>query len=316
MDDAQETVKLSVVVPCWNEEAALPLFLPRLIDACWSVTEDYEIILVNDGSTDTTGDMIASCAEKEPHVIGVQLARHYGRQVALTAGLDLCRGERVLTLAADGQEPPELLPDMLRVMESGADVVFGLPSSSPLATEQEREGSLFMFRLRRFFGDVRQPEEVGDFRLINRRVLNALLQMPERQRYLRGMVAWLGLRQMPFAYDRQPRLAGRDASIKHCPLNQAFDLIARFTALPLRLVLRLCLGCAGVAAVAVLGVFVAALLGFVAFGSAVLAVLFLFFMVAQFIGLGLVAEYLGRVYSEAKQRPLYLIDAVIQKTED
>ena len=201
---------LSIVVPCFNEQACLIALHQRLSSAARSaVGEDYEIVLVNDGSRDSSWPMMRELAEQDPHLVAVNLSRNHGHQLALTAGLDLCRGETILIIDADLQDPPELLPEMMTAMRSeGADVVYGVRTSRSGETAFKRATAHAFYRLLSRATEVNIPVDAGDFRLMSRRALNALLAMPEQARFIRGMVAWIGFKQLPFAYDRDERFAG------------------------------------------------------------------------------------------------------------
>src|SRR5215831_5473239 len=196
---------LSVVAPCFNEERVLPDFLQRVGPVLAGVGGTAEIVLVDDGSHDGTWHVMTDAAAKDSRIVAVRLMRNHGHQLALTAGLSVCRGERILIIDADLQDPPELLPEMMKLMDEGADVVYG--------RRRQREGdSLFkrataaaFYRLIGRMTDVEIPLDAGDFRLLTRRVLDILLAMPERHRFIRGMVAWIGGRQVPIAYDRAAR---------------------------------------------------------------------------------------------------------------
>src|SRR5437899_5866486 len=200
---------LSVVAPCFNEEGVLPEFVRRVGVVLDGLGITAEIVLVDDGSRDATWQVMTDAAAKDSRIVAVRLMRNHGHQLALTAGLSICRGERILIIDADLQDPPELLPEMMKLMDQmGADVVYG--------RRRQREGdSLFkrataaaFYRLIGRMTDVEIPLDAGDFRLITRRVLDLLIAMPERHRFIRGMVAWIGGKQVPLVYDRKARVAG------------------------------------------------------------------------------------------------------------
>jgi dolichol-phosphate mannosyltransferase len=192
---------LSIVVPCFNEEACLPALHARLTAAAKNaVGEDYELVLVNDGSRDGSWAMMQRMAAEDRHLVAVNLSRNHGHQLALTAGLDLCRGETILIIDADLQDPPELLSEMLTAMRAeDADVVYGVRRSRLGETAFKRATAHGFYRLLSRATEVDIPLDAGDFRLMSRRALDALLAMPEQARFIRGMVAWIGFRQLPFA---------------------------------------------------------------------------------------------------------------------
>ncbi|HEY8433112.1 MAG TPA: glycosyltransferase family 2 protein, partial [Sphingomicrobium sp.] len=228
---------LSIVVPCFNEEACLPALHERLSAAARnSVGDDYEIVLVNDGSRDQSWALMRTLASSDQHLLAVNLSRNHGHQLALTAGLDLCRGDMILIIDADLQDPPELLPEMIRVMrDQDADVVYGVRKSRAGETAFKRATAHGFYRLLSRATDVDIPLDAGDFRLMSRRALDALLAMPEQARFIRGMVAWIGFRQVPFAYDRQERFAGETKYPLSKMMRFALDALTGFSSAPLKL---------------------------------------------------------------------------------
>jgi dolichol-phosphate mannosyltransferase len=206
---------LSIVAPCYNEEACLPEFHRRVENAARAVVgDDYEIVLVNDGSRDRTWRVIQDLVAADPHLIAVNLSRNYGHQLALTAGLQICRGARILVIDSDLQDPPELLGDMMQRMDDGADVVYGRRRTRDGETWFKKTSARLFYRLLRRLIDVDVPADTGDFRLMSRRVLDQLNAMPEHYRFVRGLVSWIGFQQVPLDYDRDPRFAGET----HYPL--------------------------------------------------------------------------------------------------
>lgn len=228
---------LSIVVPCFNEEACLPELHQRLSAAARaSVRDDYELVLVNDGSRDGSWRIMQELAERDPHLLAVNLSRNHGHQLALTAGLDLCRGRQIFIVDADLQDPPELLGPMLRQMaEEQADVVYGVRRSRAGETAFKRATAHGFYRLLSRATEVDIPLDAGDFRLMSRRALDALLAMPEQARFIRGMVAWIGFRQVPFAYDRAERHAGETKYPLSKMLRFAIDALTGFSSAPLKL---------------------------------------------------------------------------------
>jgi polyisoprenyl-phosphate glycosyltransferase len=302
---------LSVVVPCHNEAGAIPLLLPRLLSACRRVGENFEIILVNDGSSDPTWTMIERANEVEGRIAGVNLARRYGQQIALSAGLSVARGERILIIDADLQDPPELLPEMMQLMDQGADVVYGVRRSRVGESFFKRATAAFFYRFMQIIGDNTLPADAGDFRLISRRVADLLQRMPERQRYLRGMIAWVGLKQVPITYDRAARANGRTSyGLRHM-INFALDGVTGFSVAPLRMSLWLSIGCGALALFLLFYVGLSWLFFGTIRGWTSLACMMLFFFGLQFFFIGMIGEYVGRIYLESKQRPLFIIDRAI-----
>jgi polyisoprenyl-phosphate glycosyltransferase len=305
--------ELSVVIPCYNEEEVLPELHRRVAEVCVELVLPYELILVNDGSRDRTWPVLAGLAADDPHVVAVNLSRNHGHQLALTAGLSVCRGERILILDADLQDPPELLPKMLRVMdEERADVVYGQRRSRAGETVLKLATASLFYRLIERLADVPIPRDTGDFRLMTRRALGVLLAMPERHRFTRGMVSWIGFRQIPILYDRQPRLVGTTKYPFRKMLRFALDAITAFSIKPL---LMASLGGVVTALLAMaLGIFsmVAYLHGSTVVGWTSLMTVITFLSSIQLLVLGVIGEYLGRMYEQVKGRPLFIIDQVIR----
>lgn len=305
---------LSVVVPCYNEAGAVPILLPRLLNACRKVGEDFEIILVNDGSDDPTWTMIERGIATDRRIVGVNLARRYGQQIALSAGLSVAKGERILIIDADLQDPPELLPEMMQLMDNGADVVYGLRRKRSGESFFKRMTAAVFYRFMQMIGDNTLPADAGDFRLISRRVWALLQNMPERQRYLRGMIAWVGLKQVPLTYDRAARANGRSHYDLRQMVNFALDGITGFSVVPLRMSLWMSLGCGALALFLLFYVGLSWLFFGTIRGWTSLACMMLFFFGLQFFCIGMIGEYVGRIYLESKQRPLFVIDRVIGGT--
>ena len=228
---------LSIVVPCFNEEPCLDaLYLRVGAAARASVGEDYEIVLVNDGSRDGSWTAMQRMAEADRNLVAINLSRNHGHQLALTAGLDLCRGDAILIIDADLQDPPELMGPMLEAMrESGADVVYGVRRSRAGETAFKRATAHGFYRLLKRATEVDIPVDAGDFRLMSRRALDALMAMPEQARFIRGMVAWIGFKQVPFAYNRDQRFAGETKYPVRKMIRFAFDAITGFSSAPLKL---------------------------------------------------------------------------------
>jgi polyisoprenyl-phosphate glycosyltransferase len=302
---------LSVVAPCFNEAGNLPEFHRRVAAVC-SGLGAWELILVNDGSTDTTLALIRDLVRCDPHVTGINLARNYGHQIALTAGLRYCTGDYILILDADLQDPPELLEEMLRLMgQQCADVVYGQRRARAGETWFKTRTATLFYRLMRRLVDIELPLDAGDFRLMNQRTVAVLNNMPEQHRFIRGMVAWIGLRQVPLLYDRDPRSAGETHYPLHRMIRLAFDAITGFSVLPLRLA---SLAGAGVGVIGLLLLSYALtgwLTGRVTQGWTSLMSLMLILGGAQLLLLGIFGEYLGRLYIEVKRRPLFVVDRVL-----
>jgi glycosyltransferase involved in cell wall biosynthesis len=311
---AASTLALSIVAPCYNEEHSLVTFVERVLAAARSACgDDFELILVNDGSRDATWALIEAKARATAGVVGVNLARNHGHQLAVTAGLGLARGQRVLIIDADLQDPPELLGEMMRRMDEGFDVVYGRRRARPRESRFKLATAGLFYRTLGAIAEVEIPRDTGDFRLMSRRIVERLNAMPEQDRFLRGMVAWLGGRQSELLYDRDPRHAGATSYTLSKMTRLAVDGLTSFSTAPLRLAgLMSALGVAvafGLAIYAVVSFFA----GRSAPGWTSLAVIVVFFSTAQLICLTIFGEYLGRIYMQGKQRPLYLIDEIVSR---
>jgi dolichol-phosphate mannosyltransferase len=305
-------VALSVVVPCFNEQDCLPTLHERLGKAAREAAgEDYEIVLVNDGSSDGSWPIMRELSAKDSHVLAVNLSRNHGHQLALTAGLDLCRGDTIVIIDADLQDPPELLPEMMKLMRSeDADVVYGVRKSRSGETAFKRATAHGFYRLLSRATEVDIPLDAGDFRLMSRRALDALLAMPEQARFVRGMVAWIGFKQVALPYDRQERFAGSTKYPLKKMMRFALDALTGFSSAPLKLASH-------VGMALVVGTIV--LIAYIAYAWAAgrniqgwtsLMLVVLVIGAVQMFVLALMGEYIGRLYNEAKGRPLYIVQEV------
>jgi dolichol-phosphate mannosyltransferase len=303
---------LSIVVPCYNEEACLGALHGRLDAAARAVAGDsYEIVLVNDGSRDASWAIMQDLARHNPRLVAINLSRNHGHQLALTAGLDLCAGERILIIDADLQDPPELLPDMAAEMErQQADVVYAVRRARAGETAFKRATAKAFYRALSKLAEIEIPLDTGDFRLMSRRALDAFLSLPEQARFIRGMVAWVGFRQVPIVYDRAERHAGATKYPLSKMVRFAFDAVTGFSTAPLRFASHI--GLWLVAASLLLFVYIG--IGFFT-GSAIQGWTSLMLVVVvlgavQMFVLGMIGEYLGRLYMESKRRPLYIVSEI------
>jgi dolichol-phosphate mannosyltransferase len=315
LPDAMNRYELSVVAPCYNEQEVLRTFYERVTQVCQAFGKTYELVLVNDGSRDDTWAIMRELAEQDPAVVAVDLSRNFGHQPALTAGLTLCRGQRAFILDADLQDPPELLEKFWAAMdEQQADVVYG--------KREEREGeSAFklatasaFYRVINTLSEVPIPSDTGDFRLMSRRAIDALLSMPERHRFIRGMVSWVGFKQVAYKYDRAARAAGETKYPLLKMVRFAADAITSFSTRPLRLATYLGFFASVCAVLMTLYTLLSWLFsGKLVAGWASLMVVVLFLGGVQLLVIGVLGEYIGRLYEQSKQRPLFLIRDVMRK---
>ncbi len=316
MNDARhsaDTPRLSVVVPCFNEEGGLHELHRRVSAACHeAVGLQYELVLVNDGSRDGTWPAMLALSRGDARVVAVNLSRNFGHQMALSAGLKVCRGERVLILDADLQDPPELLSAMMGQIDAGYDVVYGRRRRREGETVLKKATAALFYRLFRRLVDVELPPDTGDFRLISRRALDLLNAMPEHHRFIRGMVSWIGLPQTPMMYDRAVRFTGETKYPLRKMIRFALDAITGFSIKPLRVAsyLGIATGIGGAALIIyVTGAWMA---GDAVPGWTSLMCITLVLGSIQLLVAGLMGEYLGRLYLESKQRPLFIIQDIVR----
>jgi len=299
---------VSVVAPCFDEQDALPLFLTRVRGVLDLLGVTSELVLVDDGSKDQTWEIIEKASVEDPRVVGVRLMRNHGHQLALTAGLSVCRGDRVLIIDADLQDPPELLPEMMALMDdAGADVVYGQRRRREGDGVLKRATAAIFYRTIGRMTEVDIPYDTGDFRLITRRVLDLLIAMPERHRFVRGMVSWIGGKQVPLVYDRDARVAGESKYPFAKMLRFAADAITSFSMVPLRLSIILGWIMAGIGFAAAINSVVGALMGHTVPGWSSLMAAIGLLTGTQFLMLGIIGAYLGRLYEQSKGRPLFMI---------
>ena len=310
-------MKLSVVIPCYNEEPCLERLHERITSAArGSVGDDYEVVLINDGSRDASWQIMQRIAAEDAHVVAVNLSRNHGHQLALTAGLDICRGDRILIIDADLQDPPELLGPMVETMDrEQADIVYGVRRSRAGETAFKRATAHGFYRLLSRATEVDIPLDAGDFRLMSRRALDALLALPEQARFIRGMVAWIGFRQVPFAYDRDQRFAGETKYPLKKMVRFAIDALTAFSSAPLKLASHIGLALSVGSVILILYIAYAWLSGHSIQGWTSLMLVVVIIGAVQMFVLALMGEYIGRLYNEAKRRPLYIVQEIAGRSE-
>jgi dolichol-phosphate mannosyltransferase len=301
---------ISVVVPCYNEQEVLEATHARLTQVLAAIPgARYEIVYVDDGSRDRTPLLLSQIRQADgEHVRVISFSRNFGHQVAVTAGLEHAAGDAVVLIDADLQDPPEIIPRLLAEWHNGADVAYGLRTARAGETPFKRFTASLFYRLINQLSDTPLPTDAGDFRLMDRQVVDALKQMPEHDRYLRGMIAWVGFNQVPVPYERQARAAGQT----HYPLRKmmrfALDGLLSFSVVPLRLATALGFLSAALSLVGIVyALNVRLLTGKRTAGWATLFIAILFLGGIQLITIGIIGEYIGRIYREVKRRPLYLV---------
>jgi len=304
--------RFSIVAPVHNEEEGLPELYRRVHKVMNTITTDWELVLVDDGSRDRSAAVIEALHDSDSRVCGVKLARNFGFQIAVTAGLDKTRGDAVILIDADLQDPPEVIPALIAAWENGADVAYGVRANRDGETWFKKATASAFYRLIRRITNVNIPVDTGDFRLMDRRVVEAILQMPERHRFLRGMVSWIGFTQVGIRYQRAPRFAGKSNFGLRKMIAFALDALTSFSYFPLQLASYLGFVIASLSGLAIAVVVMLRLFGSTQplIGQATTLVAVLFLGGVQLICMGILGEYLGRIYDEVKGRPLYLIDRV------
>lgn len=299
---------LSIVVPAFNEQEVLPTFHERLSKVLDSLPLESEVIYVNDGSMDGTLEVMKILRAHDERVAILDLSRNFGKEIAMTAGLDHARGSAVVVIDADLQDPPELIPELVKHWKDGWDMVYAQRIERRGETVLKKLTAHWFYRLMQRMGRVRIPENVGDFRLLSRRALDSLLQLREQHRFMKGLFAWIGFPQIGVPYHRDPRFAGRSTWDYWRLWNFALDGITSFTTTPLKWAtyLGLIIACVSFIYSAVI-ILQKILYGNPVKGYPSLMVVILFLGGVQLIFLGIIGEYLGRMFDETKKRPLYFL---------
>jgi len=306
---------LSVVVPCFNEEEVIAVTHEKLTATLSGIGLDYEIIYVDDGSRDRTYDILKGIYNQDGHVQVVKFSRNFGHQVAITAGADHALGDAVVFIDADLQDPPEVIPRMIEEWRKGFDVVYGKRKSREGETAFKLVTAKCFYRTINRLAEIDIPLDAGDFRLMDRRAVDALKALPERDRFVRGLVTWIGFRQTPLEYERRQRYAGSTKYPLKKMIRFAMDGILSFSLVPLKLATTAGFLASGLALVGI--IYAIALRLFTDIwvsGWTTLLIAVLFLGGVQLICLGIIGEYVGRNYFESKKRPLYLLDQVLRRT--
>jgi len=300
---------LSIVVPCYNEEDVISIFLNKIFSVLAYVNKDFEIVFVNDGSRDNTLAVLKEKAQEYDNVRVINLSRNFGKEAALTAGLDASRGEVVVPIDVDLQDPPELILDFIKKYEEGYDVVLGKRVDRTTDSFAKRISAEFFYKIHNKISDIEIPHNVGDYRLMSRRVVDELKKLPESQRFMKGLFAWLGFKTAVVEYKRDERIAG-DSSFNGWKLwNFALDGITSFSTAPLRVWLYIGLVLAFISFIYGSWIILKTLLfGVDSPGYASIITVVLFLGGIQLMGIGILGEYIGRIYVESKNRPIYIVE--------
>lgn len=298
----------SIIAPVFNEAETLPVLFPRIREVMAKTGESWELVVIDDGSRDASAEIMRREAANDPHIRPVIFARNFGHQLAVTAGLDYSRGDAIIIIDADLQDPPEVILKMIEKWRQGFEVVYGVRTDRAGETWFKLWTAKLFYRLIYRITDVNIPLDTGDFRLMDRKVVDVMNQMRERHRFLRGMSSWIGFNQTGVEYRREARYAGETKYPLRKMLKFASDAITGFSYLPLQIATYLGFVSAGISTVAIPIVIILRASGSQAFAgqaSTLLAVLFLGGV--QLISLGILGEYIGRLYDQAKGRPLYIV---------
>jgi len=305
----EDKTYISIIAPCYNEEDVIDFFLNKIFTILKKLNKPYEVIFVNDGSTDSTLEILKEKAQKHKEVRVINLSRNFGKEAALSAGLDKSKGEVVVPIDVDLQDPPELILDFVKKYEEGYDVVVGKRIDRTSDSTAKRVSAEIFYKIHNKISNIKIPHNVGDYRLMSRKVINELKKLPETQRFMKGIFAWLGFKTAIVEYKRESRVAGKTSFNGWKLWNFALDGITSFSTSPLRIWL-----------------YVGVLLAFISFiygsfiiiktlifgidtpGYASMITVVLFLGGIQLIGIGILGEYIGRIYMESKNRPIYIIE--------
>ena len=305
---------LSIIIPAYNEEEVLEEFYRRIVGVVSKIGLPYELIFVNDGSKDRTLQLLTSLSQQNEHLVIIDLSRNFGKEIAVSAGIDFCRGDAVVIIDADLQDPPELIPELIEQWRLGYDNVYARRISREGESKLKKLTAFLFYRSIRGMTHIDIPADTGDFRLLSRRAIDALKQLPERNRFMKGLYAWIGFSAIAVDYHRDSRYAGKTKWNYWKLWNFALEGITSFTEVPLKL-----------------ASYVGGLMAFVSFlygayiiiktfilgndvpGYPSLIVTILFLGGIQLVFIGVLGEYLGRAFAEIKQRPLYFVNKIIKK---
>jgi glycosyltransferase involved in cell wall biosynthesis len=305
---------LSIIIPAYNEEEVLGEFYSRITSVLDKIGLPYELIFVNDGSRDGTLLLLEGMSQQDDRVMIIDLSRNFGKEIAVSAGIDFAKGDAVVIIDADLQDPPELIPELIKQWQNGYDNVYARRTSRDGESTFKKTTSYLFYRFIRRMTQIDIPADTGDFRLLSRRAVDALKQLPERNRFMKGLYAWIGYSAIAVDYRRDPRYAGETKWNYWKLWNFALEGITSFTEVPLKLASYV----GGFIAFFAFCYGVYIIIDTIIFGNDVagypsLIVSMLFLGGIQLIFIGILGEYLGRAFAEIKQRPLYFVNKVIKK---
>lgn len=301
---------LSIVAPVFNESEIIGAFHDRVAQVMKSLAIGYEIVFVDDGSTDGSYAKLVALSAAEPHVKVIRFSRNFGHQIAITAGMDFAKGDAVVVIDSDLQDPPEVIREFVKKWQEGYDVVYGVRSQRIGEGRLKLLTANLFYRLLRTVAKIDVPVDVGDFRLMSKRAVQQLRELREKDRFVRGLASWIGFKQAGVEYERESRYAGVTKYPFAKMFKFAWDGITSFSTTPLKLATWLGYSASMLAFLYACSVFVQKALGYTVQGWATIMVAMLFLGGVQLISLGIIGEYIGRIFNEVKQRPLYVIEEI------
>lgn len=300
---------ISVIIPIYNEEKNLEELYKRLTDSVMNVSHEYEIIFINDGSIDTSFHKIVELAKKNEKVKYISFSRNFGHQIAISAGIDYCNGKTIIIMDGDLQDPPELIPDLYAKHKEGFNVVYAKRKSRKGENIFKKATAKLFYRVMSNITSINIPLDTGDFRLLDNKILNHLKLMPEKHKFIRGQISWLGFKQTFIEYDRDSRKHGKTKFTFKKMMNFAIDGITSFSTFPLKIVTRLGFIVSLIALIIILyALYSKFILDRVITGWTSLIISTMFIGGVQLLSIGIMGEYISRINSEVKNRPLYIID--------
>ncbi|GCE10982.1 glycosyltransferase family 2 protein [Tengunoibacter tsumagoiensis] len=300
-------ITYSIVAPVFNEEETLPHFYSRMIAVMEQLGEPFELVLVNDGSRDGSLKVMQELHTRDPRVCVIDFSRNFGHQIAISAGLDYARGKAVVVIDSDLQDPPEVIPALIACWKQGAEVVYAQRATRAGETRFKLVTAAAFYNLIDRITSINIPQNVGDFRLMDRNVVDTLVKMREHHRFMRGLSVWVGFRQEAVQYDRQERFAGTTKYPLKKMIRFSMDAITSFSHLPLQLATTFGFVLAGISLVGIIIAIILRIFTDAIVGQASTLILVLFLGGVQLIFLGIIGEYLGRIYDEVRARPLYVV---------
>src|SRR6266496_1084574 len=312
VETTSEQPVYSIIAPVFNEEETLPHFYRRVVDVMEGIGESFELVLINDGSSDGSFLRMQDLHQRDPRVRVIDFSRNFGHQIAISAGLDHARGRAVIIIDADLQDPPEVIPELIKHWKGGAEVVYAQRSRRKGETRFKLLTAAAFYWLIARITSVNIPHDTGDFRLLDRRVVDALVKMREHHRFMRGLSAWVGFRQEAVFYERHERFAGKTKYTLRKMIRFSADAITSFSHVPLELATSFGFVLAGISLIGILVATILRIFTGAIVGQASTLILVLFLGGIQLIFLGIIGEYLGRIYDEVRARPLYIAREILE----